>query len=120
MSEILNDACRFGDENGKVAIIELPPMVLGGNDAMAFTSTLQILVAKNVESVIVDLAKVELINSSGLGMLVSGLSSLRKQNISFGLADVPDKVSKLLQMTHLDKVFQIYPNLAEAMKKHTI
>ncbi|MFP4528415.1 MAG: STAS domain-containing protein [Candidatus Kapaibacterium sp.] len=103
-------------EDRKVACISLGSDVLGGNDAMNFSSKLHELYDTPAKCLIVDLRNVRLINSSGLGMLVSGLSTLRKQNMAFMLADVPDKVLNLLKMTHLDKVFQIYPNAEEAIK----
>jgi anti-sigma B factor antagonist len=55
-------------------------------------------------------------NSSGLGMLVSGISTLKKHNISMLLANLPEKISALLQITHLDKVFKVYPNVEVALE----
>ncbi|MFP4370576.1 MAG: STAS domain-containing protein, partial [Candidatus Kapaibacterium sp.] len=85
--------------------------------ALEFTKELQKLASKNVDYIILDLSKVELMNSSGLGMLVSGLSSMKKNDIRLVLADVPEKVNNLLNMTHLDKVFEIYENVADAESK---
>ncbi len=99
------------------AIIKLGRSVLGGNEALTFTSTLHELIEKDLKNIIIDLKDVELINSSGLGMLVSGLTTVRKNNINYVLADVPDKVTKLLKMTHLDKVFDIYSDPEEALDK---
>ncbi|MBI5324802.1 MAG: STAS domain-containing protein [Ignavibacteriae bacterium] len=99
------------------ASIELNEQVLGGNDALEFSSKLYETFDKGINSVIIDLSKVQVMNSSGLGMLVSGLSSLRKNNIQMVLASVPDKVMSLLRMTHLDKVFQIYNNIQDAYDK---
>lgn len=104
----------LGEENN-IALIELKPNVMGGNDALVFTSKLQELAGDSPKVVIVDLQNVELINSSGLGMLVSGMSTLRKHNISMHLAAVPAKVHKLLEMTHLNKVFQIFDSVEDAV-----
>jgi anti-sigma B factor antagonist len=106
----------FVTDDNKIARIMLGEKVLGGNDAMNFSSRLHELFDKDVECLVADLRNVELINSSGLGMLVSGLSTLRKQNIRFALANVPSKVMNLLKMTHLDKVFNIYSTVGDATK----
>jgi anti-sigma B factor antagonist len=106
----------FVNDDKTVARIALGEKVLGGNDAMNFSSKLHELFDKDVRCLVADLEDVELINSSGLGMLVSGLSTLRKQEIHFALANVPGKVMNLLKMTHLDKVFSIYSTVGEASK----
>ncbi|OGU13221.1 MAG: hypothetical protein A2X61_05325 [Ignavibacteria bacterium GWB2_35_12] len=103
----------------QIASIELNEQVLGGNDALEFSAILYELFDKGLTCVIVDLNKVKVMNSSGLGMMVSGLSSLRKNNIQMALVSVPSKVMSLLVMTHLDKVFQIHNNLEEAYEKYS-
>ena len=102
----------------QIASIELNEQVLGGNDALEFSATLYELFDNKLSCIIIDLSKVQVMNSSGLGMMVSGLSSLRKNNIQMALVSVPPKVMSLLEMTHLDKVFQIYKNLQEVYEKY--
>ncbi|MCL5991964.1 MAG: STAS domain-containing protein [Bacteroidetes bacterium] len=103
----------------QIASIELNELVLGGNDALEFSALLYGLFDKGITCVIIDLSKVQVMNSSGLGMMVSGLSSLRKNNIQMALVSVPAKVMSLLEMTHLDKVFQIYKNMQGAYEKYS-
>jgi anti-sigma B factor antagonist len=100
--------------NNNIAVINPGKDVMGGTQALSFTGTIGEMLGKNVRKVIIDLSDVELINSSGLGMLVSGLSTLKKHNIELVLASVPDKVTDLLQMTHLIKVFAVYPDIVTA------
>ncbi len=92
------------------ATITLKKQVLGGNDALEFTSSLQDAKNMDLQIVAADLSNVDLINSSGLGMLVSGMSLMRKIDVQLVLIHVPDKVMKLLNVTHLDKVFKVYDN----------
>ncbi len=104
----------LGDDNN-IALIELNANVMGGHDALAFTSKLQELAGEAPKGVIVDLHNVALMNSSGLGMLVSGMSTLRKHNVPMYLAAAPAKVYMLLEMTHLNKVFQIFDTVEDAI-----
>lgn len=99
------------EKNSKVGVIKLHRQVLGGNDALSFTSALKCVQSGDVSVLAVEMTAVELINSSGLGMLVSGLSTLKKQNINVVLASVPEKVQSLLAVTHLDKVFKVYSSI---------
>lgn len=102
--------------NEAIAIIKLGVNVLGGSDALSFTSLLNEISSTTVKNVILDLSAVEMMNSSGLGMLVSGLSTLKKYDIGLSLTSLPKKVENLLKMTHLDTIFKIYPSLDEALK----
>ncbi|MES2765827.1 MAG: STAS domain-containing protein [Bacteroidota bacterium] len=96
--------------------IVLKEQVLGGTEAMAFSAQLRELADKGVRCVIIDMSRVDIMNSSGLGMLVSGLSTMRKFGGVIKFASVPEKVQHLLKMTHLDSVFESYPTSDEAKK----
>lgn len=105
------------DENSpQIAVMALSSQVLGGNDALMFAKKLEEINSKpDIKFLIVDLQKVEVMNSSGLGMLVSGLSSMRTHNRLMVLSGAPEKVMNLLKMTHLDQVFELYPTLDKAL-----
>lgn len=107
---------RIYEDDPSIAIIELGKFVLGGNEALDFVTKLEEFSKNNVRNVIVDLSVVELMNSSGLGMLVSGLRNLRKNDSKMILSGVPQKVNNLLKMTHLDEVFDSYPSIDSAIQ----
>lgn len=64
--------------------------------------------------VIVDLEGVAFIDSSGLGVLVSALRRARERDGSVRIVCSRDSVLKIFRITGLDKVFPIFPNVAEA------
>ncbi len=97
------------------ALIKLGIHALGGTDALNFTGILNEISKTQVKKVILDLSAVEIMNSSGLGMLVSGLSTLKKYNIGLSLAALPKKVDDLMKMTRLDTIFKIYPSVESAL-----
>lgn len=106
---------EFLGEETKIAKILLKKQVLGGNDALEFNLAIQKCKEQNVSVIIADLCEVEVINSTGLGMLVGAMSTLRNSNISFALVNVPEKVKYLLEVTHLHKVLRIFNNIEEAI-----
>lgn len=114
MTENQNYRFEIYSENVEIGIIHLFQSALGGVDAINFTDTVNSYSYK-IKLLIIDLSKVEVMNSSGLGMLVNTLSILKKQNINMFLINVPQKVMKLLQITHLDKVFKVFDNLETAI-----
>lgn len=103
-------------DGGNIAAVKLGESVLGGNDALEFSEIIEDLRQKGIKLIVADLKNVNVMNSSGLGMLVSSLSNLKNQEVAFVLSSVPKKVMSLLEMTHLDKVFNIYKSVEEASK----
>lgn len=110
-----NQTYKYSEIND-TAVVELGSVVLGGNDALEFSELLEKLSSKPLRTVVVDMHSVEMINSSGLGMLVGGLSNMRKKEIKLDLCCVPEKVFGLLKMTHLDQVFRIFGTAEEAAR----
>ncbi|MFN8368372.1 MAG: STAS domain-containing protein [Candidatus Kapaibacterium sp.] len=102
-------------QNAKAASIQLGTNVLGGADAVEFSTLVRELGEKGVTTLVIDMSNVQIMNSSGLGMLVASLSTMRKFGGTVKFAAVPEKVQTLLTMTHLNSVFQMYPTTQEAL-----
>lgn len=98
-----------------IAVISFDAHVFGGPQAVEFSTKLEELAGRNVRWVVADLAQVELMNSSGLGMLVGGLTAMRRVQGAVKLANVPEKVSDLLRITRLNTVFESYPSVETAV-----
>ena len=98
--------------------IKLDEYVQGGSNALDFSSTLFNLIEKNAVCVIIDLQNVKLMNSSGLGMLLNGLKTLKQNNTKMCLVNLTKKIIDLLEMTHLDKVFQTYKSIDDAINSN--
>lgn len=72
---------------------------------------LKIISKKN--PLLVDLSKVEYIDSSGVACLVEGLQTSRAQGTDFALIGVSDAVMQVLQLARLDSVFTLYHSLTD-------
>ena len=97
------------------AVIELKGNVMGGDDTKDFNDLLHKLVEENKLNVVVDLSDVKFMNSSGLGMLIGGLTTMKKSNGSLKLARVGDKIESLLIITKLITIFESYDTVEEAV-----
>lgn len=64
---------------------------------------------------IVDLHEVEFIDSSGLGALLSGHKNAIQRSAAFALAGLQPRVRSMFELTRLQRVFEIYPGLSEAL-----
>ena len=98
--------------------IALNENVQGGSDALDFSSVLYNLIDKKAVCIIIDLQNVELMNSSGLGMLVSGFKTLKQNDINMCLMNLTEKIRNLLEMTHLNQVFITYQSIEEAINSN--
>ncbi|MFQ5823777.1 MAG: STAS domain-containing protein [bacterium] len=91
---------------GDVAILSLSGKLLGGPpDSDEFKNTIYKLIDQGITKVVADLSDVKRMNSSGLGILISGLTSLRNRNGNLKLAAVNDTMEGILIMTKLNTIF---------------
>lgn len=69
---------------------------------------------------VVDMSQLKFINSSGLGMLLTCLLKARKNRGDLVLANVPEQVSNLLNITKLASVFTIVETVSDAKSKFKV
>src|ERR671919_3070079 len=72
------------------------------------------LVSEGTYDVIVDLEKVDFLDSTGLGVLVGALKRVKAHDGSLSLVCTQDKILKILKITGLTKVFPIHSSVEEA------
>jgi len=71
--------------------------------------------ADGIRHIIADLREVDFMDSTGLGALVGGLKRLREQDGSLQLVTGPGRISHLLRLTGLDRIFPLSQSIAQAM-----
>ena len=103
-------------ERYNCVVIEFKGNVMGGPDAVSLNEKLHELIEKDKTNVVVNLGKVKFMNSSGLGMLIGGLTTMRKAGGDLRIANATDKIESLLIITKLITVFKHYKTLDEAIK----
>ena len=106
----------FEVEQGNPSVLSLEGSALGGPEGMAFSSALSELLEENAVDVVVDLSKVDIMNSSGLGMLVAASRSVGSAGRQMVLAGANENLRKLLAMTRLDGVLPHHETRAEAVE----
>lgn len=70
------------------------------------------------KKMILDCGRLEFISSMGLGMLVRVNSRMKKLGGDVKLAAVHGTVAQVLSVVGLNKLFQIYPTVGEAVAAH--
>ncbi len=72
------------------------------------------LVDGGARNVVVDLGRVDFLDSTGLGVLVGALKRLRAVGGTFSLVCAKEPLLKIFRITALDQVFPIHPSVEEA------
>ena len=83
--------------------------------APEFKQQLLDVIGKGAKSVIVDFSNTTFIDSTTLGVLVGGVKRLRTNEGQLSLVCSDRNITKIFEITGLDKVFTIYPTREEAV-----
>jgi anti-sigma B factor antagonist len=73
------------------------------------------LVDGGAVKIVVDMTKVDFLDSTGLGVLVGGLKRVRMKDGSLSIVATQDKILKIFDITGLNKVFAIHPSVDDAV-----
>lgn len=105
----------FTIDHSEPAVIALNGNVLGGPEAMAFSEGVSECLQGDSKDVVIDLSGVDVMNSSGLGMLVAASKAVGAAGGSLAIAGADEKLQKLFAMTRLDSVFRQFGTKDEAI-----
>ena len=85
--------------------------------APEFKQQLLDVIAKGGKRVVVDFTDTTFIDSTTLGVLVGGVKRLRTNDGELSLVCSDRNITKIFEITGLDRVFTIYPTRAEALEQ---
>jgi len=102
-------------ERYKTTVITFKGKVMGGPSATDYMDDIKSLIDQGKTNVVADLSKVNFMNSSGLGILITSLTSLRKAGGDLKICGASDRIESLLIVTKLITVFKHYKTLDEAV-----
>lgn len=91
-----------------VVVVDLDGRISLGESNTELHQSLRQLVAEGKKHVLLNLSKVTAIDSSGLGSIVAGYSTLQASGGALKLINLPERVSDLMTITKLYTVFDIY------------
>jgi anti-sigma B factor antagonist len=101
------------DLKGRLSLGEA--LAFGPGSDVVLTDAIRDLSAKGHKKVILNLAGVKYVDSSGVGQLVGALTTARSQGVALKLTNPVKQVSDLLKMTKLYTVFDIKHDEATAI-----
>lgn len=102
-----------------VSIIDLSGRITLGEGSVVLRDTIRDVVGQGSKKILLNLADVTYIDSSGIGELVSAFTTVRNQGGELKLLNLTKKVHDLLQITKLYTVFDIKDDEATAVAAFT-
>ena len=103
------------EDNQEVTIIRLNGKLMGGPDADSFHKLIKGLVDEDRKKVLVDMGKVSWVNSTGLGILISGYSTLKEAGGTLKLVGVNKRIDQIFMVTKLHTIFEAYEEETRAL-----
>ena len=102
-------------EVGGVSIVDLSGKITLGEGGVALRDEVRKLVAAGKKKIVLNLAEVNYIDSSGLGELVSAYTAVKNAGGELKLLNLTSKVRDLLVITKLVTVFDVKDDEASAV-----
>jgi anti-anti-sigma factor len=97
--------------NGQILILDMPEAI--SQDALQrIASTTG---DRGVNGVLINLASVTFIESSGLGALVAAYKSFKDVGVTMGVTGIQPYVQKLIGLTKLDRILKIFSTEDDAL-----
>ena len=102
-------------EREGVVILDLEGRITAGEEASLLRDTLRRLAEGGHNRIILNLGKVDYIDSTGLGALVMGYTTLRKAGGTLKLLNLSRRNIELIVFTKLETVFEIFDDELDAV-----
>ena len=104
--DAIDDATHVIELGGEVDLYTAPE----------FKERMVELIESGKKQIVVDLSKATFIDSTTLGVLVGGVKRLRPTGGSLALVCTDENITKIFEITGLDRVFPIHASRADALQ----
>ncbi|HUJ49054.1 MAG TPA: STAS domain-containing protein [Bryobacteraceae bacterium] len=101
---------------GDVTVIDATGRITLGEGASTFRDMIRDLATKGNKKLLVNLGDVSYIDSSGIGEMVSGFTTVTNHGGQLKLLSLSKRVKDLLQITKLYTVFEVFDDEASAVR----
>jgi len=101
---------------GDVSVVDVAGRITLGEGSSALRDLMREMVGKGQKKILLNLGEVSYIDSSGIGELVSGFTTVTNSGGQLKLLNLNKRVKDLLQITKLYTVFDVHEDEAGAIR----
>ncbi len=102
----------------EVVVLNLQGSLMGGPEAVSLNETVNRLLDEKSLKLVLNFRSVERVNSSGLGILIKALTTFKTNGGELKLSNVNPNMNKLLVMTKLNTLMEIFDSEEEAINSY--
>jgi len=106
------------EANGKVMVVVVREERLDAHNSDELKVEMNRLFESGTKDLLVDLKEVRFIDSSGLGVLVSGYKNASTHQGRIKLCSLQTQVKSMFELTRLHRVFDIFQTVDEALESY--
>ena len=100
---------------GDVGVLQVSGKLMGGDESKEVHEEVKSLLDDGFKKIVIDVSKVKWLNSSGLGMLISCLTSVNSAEAKLKIAGATEKIKSVFMITKLITVFDNYETADQAV-----
>ena len=100
---------------GDVTVLDMSGKITIGEGSVSLRSAIRRLLEEGKKRILLNLAQISYVDSSGIGELVSSYTAINKEGGQLKLLNLTQKIQDLLTITKLLTVFDVYDSEAEAL-----
>ena len=101
---------------GIVKIFHLGDKIMGGSETQEIRVRLKELVEEGILYLVMDFADVRWINSAGVGVIISCLTTLRNSEGDIRVANLHDATEHYFNITQLESIVNVYDSVSKAVE----
>ena len=103
---------------GDIVVLDMDGRITIGEGSVTLRTAIRRLLEEGKKRILLNLAGVGYIDSSGIGELVSSYTAIGKENGQLKLLNLTQKLQDLLAITKLLTVFDVYESEADALNSY--
>ena len=104
--------------SGEVAVVTLNGELLDEEDENVLDQEIRSLTSDNISKIILDLGKLNRINSQGLAALLSAVKYVRNKGGDIRIASLDEHINSIFAMTRLVRIFDTYETVDRAVASY--
>jgi len=102
-----------------ITVVEVYGRLNLGNALQALESSIKLLIDQGTSKVVVDVGKLQAIDSSGIGMLIGCRGHMEQAGGDFRVAGAQGAVASVFQVVHLDRIVPLDKDVDASTKALT-
>lgn len=100
--------------SGPVTVVKPIDRRMDAHSVIGFKATMHDISESGADHIVLDMSRIDFMDSSGLGALISVLKLMLPDKV-FEVSGLTPPVKKLFDLTHMDRVFNIYTTVDDAI-----